>query len=271
MIFAKSQSVNQPHRSPIKFPPLRIPGQSLNEEITRLSERIDSRLLPAFIFVLLTLFEWYRWGTDLRTNPWPLTLITVLLLPYTAWAIAKHRKQMAKLRLGLDGERTVGQSLENLRAYGYQVFHDIPGIGFNIDHVIVGPAGIYTIETKTLSKPARGNPTITYDGDILRRDDGWEMGQHLVQARAQASWLADLLNQGRRAKYYIRPVVLFPGWWVKNIAPSEKRDILVLNEKALPHFLANEPDTLTSDAVETAANCIMQYCQLSGTSRKAVA
>jgi hypothetical protein len=68
---------------------------------------------------------------------------------------------MANLRLGLEGERTVGHALEELRVYGYQVFHDIPGNKFNIDHVIAGPAGIFTIETKTRSKPG--------DGDGLER------------------------------------------------------------------------------------------------------
>jgi hypothetical protein len=170
---------------------------------------------------------------------------------------------MATLRLGLEGERTVGRTLEDLRAYGYQVFHDIPGTNFNIDHVVAGPTGIYTIETKTLSKPARGNPKIIYDGDNLWRDDGWGMDKHLVQACAQASWLADLLNQGRRMTYSVRPVVLFPGWWVENSAPNEKREVWVFNEKALSPFLAHEPATLSSDAVDAAANCITQYCQLS--------
>ena len=44
--------------------------------------------------------------------------------------------------------------LEDLRAQGYAVFHDIPGDGFNVDHALIGPAGIFAIETKTRAKPA---------------------------------------------------------------------------------------------------------------------
>ena len=36
-----------------------------------------------------------------------------------------------------------------------------------IDHVIIGPAGIFTIETKTWSKPVRGEARIVFDGEKL--------------------------------------------------------------------------------------------------------
>jgi hypothetical protein len=263
MSFAKSQSASQPRRSPIKFPPLHVPGQSLDENITRLSQGFDDRVLLGFIFILLTLFEWFRWWTNLQTNPRVLTLVSILILAFIAWTRTRHRREMANLKLGLDGERTVGQALEELRAHGYKVYHDILGTDFNIDHVIAGPAGIFTIETKTRSKPVGGKSKIIYDGDNLWSDNGWEMDDHLVQARAQASWLVDLLNQSRRTKYTVRPVVLFPGWWVTNVAPREKRDVWVLNEKALPYFLSYEPETLSPDDVDAAANCIEQYCRFS--------
>ena len=175
------------------------------------------------IFILLTLFEWYRWLTNVQPHPWLLTLVTVPILVYIVRIGSKHRKELADHRL----------ALEELRAHGYKVFHDIPGTHFNIDHVIAGPTGIYTIETKTLSRPARGNPKIIYDGNKLWRDDGWGMDEHLVQGHAQASWLADLLNQGRTTKYTVQPVVLFPGWWVESIASKVNRDVWVLNSR---HF-----------------------------------
>jgi len=263
MNFDKSQDTSQPRRSPIRFPALRVAGQSVDEEITRLSERFNDRLLLATVCIVLTLFEWFRWWDASPLNPWPLTAVTTCILVFTAWAIARHRREIANLRLGREGERTVGHALEELRAQGYKVFHDIPAPNFNIDHVIAGPAGIYTIETKTMSKPLRGNPKVIYDGDSLWRDDGWRMDKHLAQACAQAGWLADLLKQGGRTAYPVRPVVIFPGWWVENVAPKEKHDVWVLNEKALSPFLAHEPAILSSDAVDAVANCLMQYCRFS--------
>ncbi|MGD1866748.1 MAG: nuclease-related domain-containing protein [Phormidesmis sp.] len=35
------------------------------------------------------------------------------------------------------------------------MFHDVVGKNFNIDHVVIGDTGIFTIETKTYRKPMR--------------------------------------------------------------------------------------------------------------------
>jgi hypothetical protein len=42
-----------------------------------------------------------------------------------------------------DGEKAVGEFLERFREKGYRIFHDIVGGDFNIDHVLIGPSGIY--------------------------------------------------------------------------------------------------------------------------------
>jgi hypothetical protein len=51
---------------------------------------------------------------------------------------------------GGEGERLTAAALEPLRAEGFVVFHDraIPMSVANVDHVIVGPSGVWVIETK---------------------------------------------------------------------------------------------------------------------------
>jgi len=39
---------------------------------------------------------------------------------------------------------------------GYHVYHDFPAERFNIDHVVVGPAGAFAIETKAVQSLPRG-------------------------------------------------------------------------------------------------------------------
>jgi hypothetical protein len=70
--------------------------------------------------------------------------------------------------LGRDGERAVGRTLERLVADGYHVFHDIVGPNWNIDHLMIGPGGIFTIETKTRSKLERGHAVIRYRAEQVR-------------------------------------------------------------------------------------------------------
>ena len=262
MNFAKSQNTSALRRSPIRFPPLRVAGQSIEEEIRRLSDQLNDRLVLAAVFLVITVLEWYTWWFSLPPNPGLITLVTILVVAFAVRTVFRHRRAMANLKQGLAGERTVGFVLEELRVQGYRVFHDIPGANFNIDHVIIGPTGIYTIETKTLSKPFRGQSKIIYDGDNLRRDDGLSMDEDLDQACAQTRWLADLLNQGRKEVYTVTPVLLYTGWWVENIASKEKRRVWVLNEKALSSFLAHESSVLSSAEVDALANSLSQYCRL---------
>src|SRR5690348_16911647 len=50
---------------------------------------------------------------------------------------------------GAEGEEAVGELLEGLREQGWRVIHDVSFGRGNIDHIIVGPGGIFTIETKS--------------------------------------------------------------------------------------------------------------------------
>jgi len=50
---------------------------------------------------------------------------------------------------GAEGEEVVGQILESLVADGWQVIHDVSFGRGNIDHIVVGPGGLYTVETKS--------------------------------------------------------------------------------------------------------------------------
>lgn len=60
--------------------------------------------------------------------------------------------------LGLLGEQVVGQVLDSLSSDSVRVFHDLQirdpkRKPRNIDHVVLTPAGVFVIETKTRRKP----------------------------------------------------------------------------------------------------------------------
>jgi hypothetical protein len=75
------------------------------------------------------------------------------------------------------GRRPVGFVIGRLPD-GWHVWHDIPvrDPGANIDHVVVGPAGTFTIDTKSLTgKVWVGPASIRHNGhptDFLRRSRG---------------------------------------------------------------------------------------------------
>ncbi len=136
-------------RSPLNDAPLRVSGQSLYDERDRL---VNDVLLPYILFPRS--FGWWRSM---------FAACAVILTAFAVWRIRQLWPKVRALRQGRDGERVVGQNLEELRADGARVFHDVPADGFNLDHVLVMSQGISVIETKTWSKRGR-NSTISARG-----------------------------------------------------------------------------------------------------------
>ena len=239
-------------RSPLRDKPLRNPGQSLEEQRRDFVENAFEPALVAGVLVVLAGLEWSRYYFSLPPSPILFTVIAAIAVGYAVFRIRRALPHTRALRLGIEGERAVGQFLERLREDGYQVFHDVVGSGFNVDHVLIGPAGVFTIETKTRSKPARGEARVECDGERILVD-GFEPDRDpIVQGKAQASWLRTLLSESTGRKLPIRSVILFPGWFVEQDQAS-RREFWVLEPKALRGFLMNEPEVLSAEDVKLAS------------------
>lgn len=178
--------------------------------------------------------------------PWLFSVVALAGVVYVAYRMARAIPLARALKLGAEGERSVALQLDALRTKGYEVFHDVLGDGFNIDHVLIGPAGVLTVETKTRTKPAKGEANISFDGRSVRVGGCEPSRNPVVQARAQAAWLREMLKQHAERDVFIRPVVVFPGWWVDETA-NQSSDVWVLNPDRLPAYLDREPPALSKE------------------------
>lgn len=240
-------------KSPIKHKPLRLPGQSLEEARRKLFEdKVETPFVLALFFSLFAAMEWWRYYFNQPPSPVIFTLVAVCLVAFAAWRFWKTRPQVHAIKQGIEGEKAVGQFLERLRESGYHVFHDLIGSGFNVDHVLIGPAGVFTIETKTWSKPARGEAKIVFDGEQLTTAGRESERNPIVQARAQSAWLKQLLSESTGRNVDVFPVVVFPGWYIEQSSEC-LRNIWVLEPKALAKFLANAPQRLAPEDVKLAS------------------
>ena len=159
--------------------------------------------------------------------------------------------------------RNPAQFLESLREQGYKVFHDIPGEGFNIDHVLIGPAGIFTVETKTRSK-SNGNARIFFDGETVRVDDQAPDPAPVIQAKAQAKWLRDLLAKSTGRNFAVKPVIVYPGWFIEDKGPKDKA-VRVLDPKALAKILDHAPITLAREDAHLSAFHLSRFVRNAST------
>jgi Nuclease-related domain len=243
----------EPTRSPIKDKPLRLPGQSLEEErAALLTDKVEVWLWIGVFLLLMAGWEWFRYWRPQPSSPWVVTVAAVVVCIFVALRIMQIRPRLRALQQGIDGEKAVGQFLDRMREQGYQVFHDVLGGGFNVDHVLIGPGGVFTIETKTWSKPARGDARVTYDGIQLLVAGHAPDRDPLVQAKSQAGWMATLLFESTGRQFPVQPVVVFPGWFI-DPSVGKPRSVWVLEPKALPGYLARQTDVIAADDVKLAA------------------
>ncbi|MDP9454705.1 MAG: hypothetical protein CYG60_23405 [Actinobacteria bacterium] len=101
-------------------------------------------------------------------------------------------------------EERVGEELEGLRAHGFYVFHDVPlpTVG-NVDHVVLGERGFFSIETKSHS----GHVTARR-GELFRNGRSFEK-DFVKQAWSGCYRLREILDAD------VTPLLLFTDAFVK--------------------------------------------------------
>lgn len=128
-------------------------------------------------------------------------------------------ERLHSLRLGYECEVAVGQELDLLMRDGFQVFHDLPAEGFNIDHIVVGTSGVFAVETKGRSKrflDKNANAKafrVAYRGGELHFP-GFRDNTSVQQTLRQSKWLSKWLTSATGMQVRAEPVLVLPGWFV---------------------------------------------------------
>ena len=178
-------------RSPFTDKFLRSPGESLNRKIMEINDEIITYLVWVFT-VPLVLYSTYismLHFSSLQPSLSTIALICILgvgFIIYCFWKLIEFLNTRRRYRLGYEGEIAVGQELNQLMRDGFYVYHDFFVDKFNIDHIVVGPSGVFAVETKARSKPTSVHPApdykVKYDGKCLQFPNGSDV-QSIEQAR----------------------------------------------------------------------------------------
>jgi hypothetical protein len=234
---------------------LRAPGESLQRRLDEIDERLlDVSLLALGLPAVAYGAQLYLAAQLRATHPLAAGLLVWLGLAglLTAFYLGSRRllaliERRRNTRLGLFGERIVAEHLETLKTAGHRVFHDLPaekhadGNVATIDHVVVGPAGVFAIETKTRRKGrARVGfmaHEIIFDGEALAYP--WGEDRHgLAQAHRQAEWLARHLADQTGIAAPIFAFLVFPGW---SIIRKGRGPVHALSPRELPAAVTAPP------------------------------
>lgn len=247
-------------KSPLKARPLRNPGESVGRKVLDVVfDEILLYFILALFFVIVASMEWLRWFLDAPPNPVIYTVSALVAVVLAIYKTKKANRKLKALRLGQDGEVVVGQFLDRLREVGARIFHDIPAEGFNLDHVVIHETGIYVIETKTVSKPAKGDARLIFDGESIKKYGLTPDRDPVKQVRAARRWLSELLRESTGKGFPIRAVVVYPGWYIEPTAEARSSDVWVLNPKALPSFIEHSRAQMSNEDASLCAFHLGRY------------
>jgi Nuclease-related domain len=88
---------------------------------------------------------------------------------------------------GADGERRTARLLDRLTRDGYVVFHDLalPGSPANVDHLVIGPTGVFVIDSKQ------------WTGSVRQGVDGlvWHNHYRLDRTLEAVCWEAQMVGR----------------------------------------------------------------------------
>lgn len=247
--------------SPLKEPPLHLPGQSLDK---KLHDILDSKVLLyaailGFSFATIS-YQWIIYLFDIPIKPIFNTFLFSIPMAFSAYKLYKIKPVLLKIKQGRDGERVVGQLLEELRANGAVIFHDVDTGKGNIDHIIISPKGIFTVETKTWSKYGN-NAEITYDGDQLLVNGNKPDNDPVAQCFAEADWLKDFLLESTGKLFNVIPLLVFPGWFINktSIYKAQERGFQLYNPNFFQKQFADTPDRISREDIHLASYHTARY------------
>lgn len=255
---------------------MRTPGEGARKKIDLLSDEILENMFAAFFAPVVVLFVYQLaifflqpTGIVLKGVLIALPVTCLIVLGVFVWRITKSVLDRSNWYLGHYGERNVADNLDPLRNHGWRVFHDVPaerkGKKFNIDHVAVGPAGVFAIETKTPRQPETPKPgkqahVVQYNGRWLRWPTGVidELKPQMAKSRAQ--WLHDWLGEKKITVPWVAPILAIPWWYVRNADDKGDYPIPAVNPGQLVGLLTSKPRTLSDAQVVKVSDALRLHC-----------
>ena len=133
-------------------------------------------------------------ATTIVTSPLPgvaRLAASLVVAGVVGWRLRFRASAEASVwRKGARGERRTARRLRRLQRRGYVAFHDLamPGSRANIDHLLIGPTGVFVIDSKQYSGRIQQTP----DGRVWHNH--YPMDEQLATVRAEAGSVEAILG-----------------------------------------------------------------------------
>jgi hypothetical protein len=173
----------------------------------------------------------------------------------TAWGVVRDSppEYVEHWREGAEGERRTERALGALGP-GWLVAHDVEARYGNYDHIIVGPAGVFLLDTK---KPS-GTVTICDGVPYVRRRMDGERAVRDVSMRtrvlaAAASLKEDIQRRSGR-RLWVQAVVVIWGDFLPVVHEDEQ--CVFIHGPRLADWIEAQPNKLSASAAASVASAV---------------
>ena len=164
-------------------------------------------------------------------------LLSEVALLASIFVIQRYVLPLVKRRdRGAAGEEHVGGLLEAFADTRWRVIHDASLGRGNVDHILIGPGGVFTVETKSHPGPIR---TGRLHGAILR------------QAQAQRKAIEEVTG------ITVEPLIVFSHAWVDRPL-ARRKGVRVVPARMLLGYLAKRPAKLSREEIEEAHRLVAE-------------
>jgi hypothetical protein len=141
----------------------------------------------------------------------------------------RFKRDYSSWAQGAEGEEVVGEILEGLVADGWQVIHDVSLGRGNIDHVVVGPGGLFTVETKS----RRGRILLDHlDPKMLAQSYG------------------EMKTLERITGMEIQALLVFSHAYVVDKVPAKRRGVTILPARMLAWYFSRQRPTMSVEQAD---------------------
>ncbi len=245
--------------SPIKSKRARRAGEGLDDALWQIRrQNVIAFGVLTFIFGLIL-------GYVIPRLLWVQGFFLFSLFAGSIWLFRWDKrtdKLIENLRLGREGEEAVGEALDALQAVGARIIHDLQCGAFNIDHVVLHPAGVFAIETKTRSREDKKWSNLSFDGKNVLLNDKPVEPNPVRQAIGQAVWLNKHLKAAHGEDFFVKSIIVYPGWTVT--WKGSHKHVKVMGLAAMTDFF-QKPKTaalLPADIARLHAKILAQQASL---------
>jgi len=241
---------------------LRLPGEGRWERMEQVRDQLQMELLDALCVPLVVAGIPALIVMALPSGAARVVLLCligtgcVVSIAYRGWRILGLMRELRKLKADVRAERLVADQLHTAAGGGFHVFHDavVPGPQklYHIDHLVVGPTGVYAIETRTHEKPAEAAKSsgdrVAFNGVALEWPTGPADAESPREATAHAERVQTYLHERLGVAVPVQPVLALPGWQVEGAGYGA---LAVVNPRQFPSLLFSRPvlDGRTVDAI----------------------